>query len=107
MVEILRFRKNLKIVHHVPGRIRLRFFMSPNAKISFDKSSDPLELISDWLGIEDIRLNLRAGSIVIQYNINQISPQNWVELIQGTDAQAQEILTLFSQDVALRRNCVN
>jgi len=78
--------KTARVVHHVPGRIRLRIV---------DKSTDPdlLEKIQRSLGeIDDVnrvRLNHATGSVVVEYE-----PEHFAEMLERA-AQATALHDLI------------
>lgn len=54
-----------KIVHELPKRIRI------SSGLLFDTNMDPTFLhavMSNIMGVENVRLNLKAGSIIVNYN---------------------------------------
>ncbi|QTR49281.1 HMA2 domain-containing protein [Candidatus Thiothrix anitrata] len=71
---LLRLRQHLNIVHHIPGRIRLRLGMalwSSSAQLDrnqFQRLLDGLE------GIRDVRINPAVASVTIEYNPKHIPP---------------------------------
>ena len=73
------------IVHHITGRIRFRispsFLKQPIAKDS-KKLTQKIQSIS---GIQDIRINLVVGSVVIQYDPSIIDPNMWEQWLQEYD----------------------
>ena len=80
---ILPLLKEIKIAHHIPGRIRLRFnstILAVWPKLNgiekkIQKETDRIE------AIKDIRLNLNAGSVVVQYDTDILPPDFWQDVI--------------------------
>ncbi|GHU03839.1 hypothetical protein FACS1894205_1070 [Alphaproteobacteria bacterium] len=68
----------LSIVHHIPGRIRLK--LAAGAEIP-GHLSDAVRTLRDGLdknpAIRSIRLNMLAKSCVIEYDPEQIAPDAW------------------------------
>jgi hypothetical protein len=80
----------LRIVHHVPGRIRIKFVASiknhPKAKELVDKEKS-------LSGINKIRMNAAARSVVIEYDQKQIPPDLLQELLSTHNSERiQEII---------------
>ncbi len=72
-----------EIAHHIPGRIRLRFNHSILAKLpKLNGIEKEIQKITDQIeAIKDIRLNLHAGSVVVQYDTDLLPPEFWEELV--------------------------
>ncbi len=68
-----------EIAHHIPGRIRLRFNHSiVNRLPEVNGIHKKIEQIANQIeAIKDIRLNLYAGSLVVQYDTDILSPDFW------------------------------
>ncbi len=91
---LLAMRRHLHIVHHIPGRLRLR------------ASAGLLELARAWRsrrmgldeaievidGIRSARVNPMAASAVIEYDRKRLPPDAWRRLLDGSDAEALEVL---------------
>ncbi|MCV6636565.1 HMA2 domain-containing protein [Candidatus Albibeggiatoa sp. nov. NOAA] len=77
------------IVHHIAGRIRFRispsFLKQPIAKDS-KKLTQQIRSIN---GIQDIRINLLVGSVVVQYDPNIIKPSMWEQWLQEYDEETE------------------
>lgn len=89
---LLDLRGHLTIVHHLPGRIRLRFgpaLWGQAAKVDRTRLQDLLDRLD---GIRDVRLNPAVASVVIQYDPNTIDPENWDTLIHGDAVAAGELI---------------
>ncbi|WP_154724351.1 HMA2 domain-containing protein [Thiothrix nivea] len=89
---LLRLRQHLSIVHHIPGRIRLRLGMALwHSGAQLDRSQ--LQRLLDGLeGIRDVRLNPAVASVTIEYNPKQVSPDDWETLIHGDSTDASKLL---------------
>jgi hypothetical protein len=91
---LLAMRRHLRIVHHIPGRLRVR------------AGAGLLELARQWrgrtIGLDDAvrviggiraaRVNPVAASAVIEYDPARVPPDAWHRLLDGDDAEALEIL---------------
>ncbi|MGC8494861.1 MAG: hypothetical protein ACP5SH_24320 [Syntrophobacteraceae bacterium] len=68
------------IVHHIPGRIRLKVKL---AALLRARDLEISELVDRFAGILDARANAGARSIVISYDTATISPALWDLLVNG------------------------
>ena len=68
------------IVHHIPGRIRLKVNL-PGLLLA--KDLDASDLMKYFKGIQDARANVAARSIVINYDERVIDPAFWELLVNG------------------------
>jgi hypothetical protein len=66
------------IVHHIPGRIRLKVGFSG---LLLARDLDAADLMKHFNGILDARVNAPARSIVIGYDKRVIDPDFWNHLI--------------------------
>jgi hypothetical protein len=88
----LTLRRHLKIVHHIPGRVRLRV----GAAVFDELGSVDTDLFDNILGaidgIKEVRVNVGAGSVVINYVPTNIKPSWWDTLVHGEDSKAMDLL---------------
>jgi hypothetical protein len=72
-----------EIAHHIPGRIRLRFNYSILAMLPKlnDLGNEILRIADQVKAFNDIRLNLHAGSVTIQYDTDLLPPDFWEEAV--------------------------
>jgi hypothetical protein len=68
------------IVHHIPGRIRLKVKLSG---LLLAQDLDSEELMKSFEGIMEARVNAAARSIVIRYDERVIAPDLWERLVNG------------------------
>jgi hypothetical protein len=94
----LRLRRHLKIVHHVPGRVRLRVGASIVKEVKGVDASVLDKILGAISGIKDIRVNAMAGSVVIQYVADELKPSWWDTLVNGEDDQSVELMNSLLQD---------
>ncbi len=69
-----------EIVHHIPGRIRLKVQL-PGLLLA--RGLQAGDLINYITGILDARTNAAARSIVISYDTGVIAPDLWERLVNG------------------------
>jgi Ca2+-transporting ATPase len=79
---------NYKVVHHVPGRIRLQVPAIKNLSIATLKKLSELPIPD---GIKDVRANPMTGSLVITYNPDRIDIVGYLKQMMTN----REILTIM------------
>lgn len=67
-------RKHLSVVHHVPGRVRLKFEDALANHPWAERLPDEVRTLP---GVRSIRVNILARSIVVEYDRAVIRPE-WV-----------------------------
>ena len=67
-----------EIVHHIPGRIRLKVKLSG---LFLAQDLDAEDLMKYFIGILDARTNAAARSIIIRYDEKVIAPDLWERLV--------------------------
>ena len=76
-----------EIAHHIPGRIRLRF--NHSILTSLPKlngiEKEIQKIVNQIKAIKNIRLNLFAGSVVVQYDTDILPPDFWQEVVTKKD----------------------
>lgn len=92
LAALLGMRRHLSIVHHLPGRIRVRLGPSLwGGAARFDR--DLFQNLLDRLeGIRDVRVNKAVASVVIEYDPDQVPPDDWETLVRGDAAAAGDVL---------------
>jgi hypothetical protein len=88
--DLLLLARHASIVHHIPGRIRLR--LSPSVVNVLDKVSVD-QLMNRIPGIIKTRVNMIVGSVVIEYDHHRLSPDLWesIKRYDGDPDEASEI----------------
>ncbi len=69
-----------EIVHHTPGRIRLKIGLSG---LYLAMNLDAADLMKYFDGILDARTNAAARSIIICYDERVIAPDLWEQLVDA------------------------
>jgi len=85
---------HLQIVHHVRGRVRLRLRPGIMAILPKLNGASAEQWLARIPGVLDLRLNLAAASLVIQYDAARIQPQWWERLIT---TPSQDLPALFAE----------
>jgi hypothetical protein len=66
------------IVHHIPGRIRLKVKLS-GLRIAREMNVE--DLVNHFDGILEARPNIAARSIIVTYDTDKIAPALWERLV--------------------------
>lgn len=87
LAGLLRLRAELAIVHHIPGRIRLR--LGPGVLDWAQAEGLGPDQAAHWLGalpgVKGARINAAAASLVIEYDPRRLEPCSWETLVLGDD----------------------
>ncbi len=78
--SLIELAAQTSIVHHIPGRIRLRVKL-PALLLAQDL--DVEDLANHFKGVLEARANMAARSIVIIYDTGAIAPAFWEQLVNG------------------------
>lgn len=87
---ILTARKHIRIAHHIPGRIRLRFQPNILSDLPQFTAAEGKSLLSRFAGILDVRVNASALSAIVSYDRSKLPSCLWEKLINGTRQQAED-----------------
>jgi hypothetical protein len=90
---LLELRQHLSIIHHVPGRMRLRLGPALYAQASALNGNGLRSFLESLEGIHDIRVNPAAASLIIQYNTAHFPPTLWETLVAGNDEEAARLIS--------------
>ncbi|MGD9647951.1 MAG: HMA2 domain-containing protein [Pirellulales bacterium] len=74
-----------RVVHALPGRIRLRSPRLRGASDLADQIADELLLLP---GLRDVRCSIRTGSVLVHFDAARLAPQQIVEALQRADQRA-------------------
>lgn len=95
-VDILLSRviSTLSIAHHIPGRIRLK--LTGTLDVSVTTLANDVQGFAQAArqtpGIRSISVNPLARSCTVEYDVTQIPPAAWVDLLSGNHAPAADQL---------------
>ncbi|PIE68468.1 MAG: hypothetical protein CSA21_07325 [Deltaproteobacteria bacterium] len=78
--EFLDNIRYLKVVHHVPGRIRVKASLAGIMKFAGVDQQAMKEVIARIPGIRDYRLNKKAFSVVIEYDTEKLAFELWEKI---------------------------
>jgi len=79
MESLLTIAPHTEVVHHIPGRIRLRIMPSG---LKVVRGMDFDSVIGALPGIESVRINAIVGSAVIKYDSGKLPYSFWEEMKQ-------------------------
>ncbi len=80
-IEILMtLADHVEIVHHIPGRIRLRILPSG---FHLAKNLNAESLVRAIRGIKNAKVKSAARSVVIEYDVQQIPGRFWEDLAKA------------------------
>ena len=78
-------RRHLRIVHHVPGRLRIRFSKDVIRTLLGDRVKDFTRLIESAPAVRHLRVSPVTLSAVIEYDHRRVPPTLWHSLIDGPE----------------------
>lgn len=87
--KALKLRKWVKVGHHIPGRVRLKYKLGIVAHLASYRSDDIESTLASIPAFKNYKLNSATGSIVIEYDANQIQP-SWVDALFSESDQDAE-----------------
>lgn len=94
---VLSVRKYISITSHVSGRVRLKASMeilkhpALNSLAGY-KEDDATEAAKKIRGVVDVRLNIKARSLVVQYDPEEIAPADLINFIETKDESIAKAL---------------
>lgn len=84
--NVLKLRSWLRIAHHIPGRIRLKYKLSIVAHLARFNAQDIERALTDIPAFKNYELNRSTGSILIEYDAKTIKPTLIEELFSPDDS---------------------
>lgn len=98
--KIVSLRRLLRVVHHVPGRLRVRFVGAGGPALHVGSLRDFRRFVEDIPGVERLRISPATLSAVVEYDQSALPPGEWDTLINGPEQAARQAfdrLTAASQ----------
>jgi hypothetical protein len=87
----------LHVAHHVPGRLRIKF---DAALAGHPQAGDILNPHNPTPGIRNIRLNIGARSVIIEYDQERIQPELLQELLTSKEpSRIQQIINELAEQL--------
>lgn len=88
--QALKLRKWVKIGHHIPGRVRLKYKLGLLAQLSSYRSHDIEKALESVPAFKNYQLNAATGSIVIEYDPIAIEP-SWINALFSDNEENAEL----------------
>jgi hypothetical protein len=82
---IVGLSKSLQIVHHVPGRLRVRFVGKGLPTSGGASLQDFRTFIENIRGVERLRISPATLSAIVEYDGRVLSSSVWDDLINGPE----------------------
>ena len=82
----------LRIVHHIPGRVRLKLLGGPALAGKLADAQRLLRAARAVPGIRAVDVNGPARSCVVEYDAKRIPPAAWQDLLSGAQSPDGEAL---------------
>lgn len=104
----------LEIVHHIPGRIRLRLIVEQlkplnagavSAMSAVADVSDFKARLGEVPGVHSIRLNLMAKSCTVEYDQRIIPFDAWPDFLAGIQSDSAAVLATIINDKYAEVSC--
>ncbi len=87
--KALKLRSWVKISHHIPGRIRLKYRLSIIAHLARFNEQDISNTLDKVPALRNYQLNKTTGSILIEYDASVVNPVLLDDLFSGDDSTAK------------------
>lgn len=94
--DLLALSGLLHIVHHVPGRLRVRVAKEAFRRLPGLSLADIRMLVDKIEGVRTLRIVPATLSAVIEYDHQVISPSLWHDLIDGPEDSARQAYTALT-----------
>lgn len=99
--QALKLKKWVKVGHHIPGRVRLKYKLGLLAHIANYKSNDIEQIIASIPAFKNYKLNMSTGSIVIEYDASLIEA-HWVDgLFSDSNEVSEQACYAIAQRLSL------
>ena len=95
LTPFMRLRRYVAIAHHVPGRIRLKLDLRALAELPTVDPAPFAALLDRMQGVNSIRVNAAALSVVVDYDPAVVRAQDWERLLSEPPADAERILASY------------
>jgi len=88
-----RMAAGLRIIHHVPGRVRFKLDTAGLADSRLREAAEQFAAaLVDMRGLHGVCLNALARSCVVEYNVDIIPESAWPDLLAGRATPARQTL---------------
>lgn len=86
----LKLRSWVKVAHHIPGRIRLKYKLGIIMHLARFNADSIEKALDDIPAFHHYKLNRSTGSIVIEYDAQLINPGLLEEIFSENDITAEQ-----------------
>ncbi len=96
---VLKLRRWVSIAHHIPGRVRLKYKLGILAHFTKFSSREMEQVIQKIPALKHYKLNSVTGSLVIEYDVDQIKPQQIEALFSESEHEAKQACYAMSHSL--------
>ena len=97
--ELRRYLHNIRIAHHICGRIRLKLVVRPvSLELSRTQARAFQTLLATTPGVRSVDINVLARSCTVHYDPSVIPESAWSDLLSSTASDAAGILKSILYD---------
>ncbi|QLE84442.1 cation transporter [Shewanella sp. Scap07] len=97
----LKLRRWVTIGHHIPGRIRLKYKLGILAQFASFNTGDIEQAVQKVPALKQYKINHSTGSVVIEYDPQQITPALIDALFAESEQAAREACHQISDRLTL------
>ncbi|MGF1765342.1 HMA2 domain-containing protein [Aliivibrio kagoshimensis] len=98
--QALKLKKWVKVGHHIPGRVRLKYKFGLVAQLAKFKSSEIEKVLASIPAFKNYQLNTATGSIVIEYDATLIDAQRVDEMFSDSCEVAEQACHALAQQLS-------
>ncbi|WKY60505.1 cation transporter [Vibrio sp. SNU_ST1] len=99
--KALKLRKWVSIGHHIPGRVRLKYKLGIVAHLASFRNSEIEQAISSVPAFKNYKINVATGSIVIEYDANNIQSSTIDALFSDSEVEAEQACYSLAEQLKL------
>ena len=98
--QALKLKKWVKVGHHIPGRVRLKYKFGLVAHLARYKSGEIEQVIASIPAFKNYQLNTATGSIVIEYDATLIDAHRIDEMFSDSSDIAEQACHALAQQLS-------
>ena len=99
--KALKLRKWVKVGHHIPGRIRLKYKLGIVAQLATYRSDEIEQSLTDFPALKQYKINKSTGSIVIEYDAELLNPASVDDLFSASDGVVEQAFHAITKQLNL------
>lgn len=92
-------RRHIRIVHHVPGRLRIRISKDAVRTLPRGRVEDFKRLIESAPAVRHVRVSPATLSAVIEYDRRHLPPTLWNNLIDGSEDACRSAFGMLTKPI--------